>query len=144
KIHPFLFRVDKIKKTRIPEGSIGVVSAADGAALDQGQLLGRRVMGHDNFQKAEIFLKAAGQKGPQIDFLRPGTYNIFTDMFQVQLAEAVSVGENQIGVVEASDGRPMPPHDVVAVTPEMTLHNSFQDGHAFLEGGGVRGPQTAV
>jgi uncharacterized membrane protein YqiK len=144
KIHPMLFRVDKIKKTRIPEGSIGVISAADGGALDQGQLLGRRVIGHDNFQKAEIFLRASGQKGPQIDFLRPGTYNILTDMFQVQLAEAVQVSENEIGVVEASDGQPMPTADVVAVTPDMNAHKSFQDGHEFLEAAGVRGPQTSV
>ncbi|MBX7099016.1 MAG: hypothetical protein K1X89_15000 [Myxococcaceae bacterium] len=145
KIHPFIFRVDKIKKTRIPEGAIGVVTAADGAALEQGQLLAHRVSGgHDNFQKAEVFLKNGGQKGPQIDFLRPGTYNILTDVFQVQLAEAIQVGENQIGVVEARDGRAMASSDVVATTPDMTTHSSYQDAQAFLEQGGLRGPQTAV
>lgn len=144
KIHPYLFTVLKIKKTRIPQGSIGVITAADGGSLDQGQLLGRRVSGHDNFQKAEVFLQNKGQKGPQIDFLRPGTYNIFTDMFQVQLAEAVEVNEHQIGIVEAKDGRPMATNDVVGATPDMGLHNSFQDGQLYLESGGFRGPQTAV
>lgn len=144
KIHPRLFQVQKIKKTRIPEGSIGVVTAADGAALPHGQLLAKSVGGHDSFQKAEIFLKNGGQKGPQIDFLRPGTFNIFTDMFQVQLADAALVSEHQIGVVEAMDGKPMPAGDVVGETPEMGLHNSYQDGQSFLDAGGFRGPQTAV
>ncbi len=144
KIHPRLFQVQKIKKTRIPEGSIGVVTAADGVALPHGQLLAKSVNGHDSFQKAEVFLKNGGQKGPQIDFLRPGTFNIFTDMFMVQLAEAAQVSENQIGIVEAMDGVPMLPGDVVGATPEMSSHNSYQDGQAFLDAGGFRGPQTAV
>jgi len=144
KIHPWLFKVEKIKKVRIPEGSIGVVTAADGEALGMGQLLGRSVDGHDNFQKAEVFLQNGGQKGPQIDFLRPGTYNIHTDMLQVVVAEAVNVGETEIGIVEAKDGLSMARNDVVAATPDMKVHNSFQDGQAFLSAGGLRGPQELV
>jgi len=144
KIHPLLFRVEKIEKTVIPEGSIGVVTAADGAALDHGQLLGRNAEGHDNFQKAEIFLKNGGQKGPQTDFLRPGTYNIFADMFQVEVRNAVTIREDQVGIVDARDGLAMAKEDVVAPTPEVKLHNSYQDGQAFLTAGGHRGPQEAV
>ena len=144
KIHPLLFRVEKIKKTVVPQGAIGVVTAADGIALEQGQLLGKSVDGHDSFQKAEIFLTQGGQKGPQIEFLRPGTYNIFTDMFQIDLHEAITIREDQIGIVEARDGRPMSKEDVVAPTPDVGKHNSFQDGQAFLSAGGFRGPQEAV
>ncbi|MEN9798058.1 MAG: hypothetical protein RL653_1754, partial [Pseudomonadota bacterium] len=78
------------------------------------------------------------------DFLRPGTYNIFTDMFQVERAEALNIAENQIGVVEAKDGRSMARNDVVAATPDMKVHNSYQDGQAFLTAGGLRGPQESV
>lgn len=144
KIHPLLFQVTKIEKIQIPEGKIGVVTAADGQALDQSQLLARRVEGHDNFQKAEVFLRNGGQKGPQIDFLRPGTYNILATMFSVQLADAVKVREDQIGIVDAKDGQPMSRNDVVAPTPDVRAHNSFQDGQAFLANGGQRGPQEAV
>jgi regulator of protease activity HflC (stomatin/prohibitin superfamily) len=142
KIHPFLFKVTKIKKTFIPEGSIGVVTAADGASLPQGMLLSHSVEGHDNFQKAETFLKNGGQKGPQIDFLRPGTYNINTEIFKVEIRSAVQVGENEIGVVEARDGMPMNPNDVVVQTPEN--HANFQDGQKFLDNGGKRGPQETI
>ncbi len=144
KIHPLLFRVEKIEKTVIPEGSIGVVTAADGTALEHGQLLGRNVDGHDNFQKAEIFLKYGGQKGPQTDFLRPGTYNIFTDMFQVEVRPAIAVREDQVGIVDAKDGIAMAKEDVVAPTPDVKVHNSYQDGQAFLSAGGQRGPQESV
>ncbi len=144
KIHPLLFRVSKIAKTSIPEGFIGVVTAADGLALDQSQLLGRRCQGHENFQRAEVFLQQQGQKGPQVDFLRPGTYNILTDMFNVSTFPAVRIGEDQIGIVDARDGLPMSKDDVVAETPDVKLHNSFQDGQAFLMSSGHRGPQESV
>ncbi|TAL27941.1 MAG: hypothetical protein EPN97_15860 [Alphaproteobacteria bacterium] len=140
KVHPYLFKVYKIKKTFIPEGSIGVVTAADGAGM-QG-LLAKSVQGHDNFQKAETFLKNGGQKGPQIDFLRPGTYNINTEIFKVEVREAVKIAENEIGVVEAKDGQPMDAHDVVVETPGE--HSNFQNGQAFLDKGGKRGPQESI
>ncbi len=144
KIHPHIFKVEKIEKTRIEEGYIGVVTAADGTTLDQGQIIARRVGGHDNFQKAEVFLQNGGQKGPQIDFLRPGTYNINTAMFQVEIRDAVQIGENELGIVEARAGEPMGAGDVVAETPDMALHLSFQDGQQFLDNRGKRGPQEAV
>ncbi len=142
KIHPYLFKVTKIKKTFIPEGCIGVVTAGDGAPLMPGQLLGHSVENHDYFQRAEDFLKNGGQKGPQIDFLRPGTYNINTEIFKVEVREAVKIAENEIGVVDAKDGLPMGKNDVVVSTPEG--HNNFQDGQKFLENGGKRGPQESI
>ena len=142
KIHPQLFKVTKITKTVIPEGHIGVITAADGTPLQPGQLLARSVASHDNFQNAEIFLKHDGQKGPQIDFLRPGTYNINTEMFAVELHEAVRIDENEIGIVEARDGKPMSRNEVVVQTPDN--HDSYQDGQRFLDNGGRRGPQESI
>lgn len=144
KIHPDLFRVTLVKRTVVPQGHIGLVVARDGAPLAEGQLLGRRVDGHNNFQNAETFIKSGGQRGPQVDFLRPGEYNIHTGVFHVGVVPFTVVENGQIGVVEAKAGRPMAKDDVVAVTPDMDLHQSFQDGHLFLEVGGIRGPQEAV
>ncbi|QQG36644.1 MAG: hypothetical protein HYS17_02395 [Micavibrio aeruginosavorus] len=142
KIHPYMFKVTKIKKTYIPEGSIGVITALDGAPLEPGQLLGRSTENHENFQRAEDFLKNGGQKGPQIDFLRPGTYNINTEIFKVEIHPAIQIPERQIGVIEALDGLPMDKNEVVASTPDG--HNNFQDGQKFLNNGGKRGPQEKI
>jgi regulator of protease activity HflC (stomatin/prohibitin superfamily) len=142
KIHPLLFKVTKIKKTFIPEGAIGVITALDGEPLMPGQLLGRSVDNHESFQRAEDFLKNGGQKGPQTDFLRPGTYNINTEIFKVELHEAVQIPEKQIGIIEALDGAPMDSDEVVASTPDG--HNNFQNSQAFLDNGGKRGPQEKI
>ena len=150
-IHPYLFRISIAKATMIPQGKVGLVNAADGASLDQGRLIGRSVEGHSNFQNAEQFIAANGQKGPQVDILTPGTYRILTNsmsledntikpgLFSIQLADAAIINENQVGLVEALDGSPLNPRDYVAVPVEG--HGNFQNGNAFIQRGGQRGPQ---
>src|SRR5580765_3728516 len=77
-IHPYLFRVSVAKTTVIPQGKVGVITAADGDPLDAGRLLGKAITNHRNFQDAEQFIAAGGQKGPQVDILTPGVYRILT------------------------------------------------------------------
>src|SRR6267378_5754354 len=52
-IHPYLFRLSIAKSTMIPQGKVGIVTAADGAPLDPGRLLAMAVPDHRNFQDAE-------------------------------------------------------------------------------------------
>ncbi|HQR36389.1 MAG TPA: SPFH domain-containing protein [Blastocatellia bacterium] len=150
-IHPYLFRISIAKAITVPQGKVGLVNAADGASLDQGRLIGRSVEGHSNFQNAEQFIAAQGQKGPQVDVLTPGTYRILTNsislednavkpgLFTIQLADAAMINENEVGLVEALDGSPLNPRDYVAAPVEG--HNNFQNGNKFIQSGGQRGPQ---
>src|SRR5256714_3169004 len=77
-IHPYLFRVSVAKATVIPQGKVGIVTAADGAPLDAGRLLGKAIKDHLSYQNAELFVSSGGQRGPQVDILTPGTYRILT------------------------------------------------------------------
>ena len=126
-IHPYLFRVSVAKATMVPQGKVGVITAADGAPLDPGRLLGKAIDDHRNFQDAEQFIASGGQKGPQVDILTPGIYRILTQsirsnggtetkpgLFNVRLFDATVINENQIGLVEALDGAPLNPRDYVA------------------------------
>ncbi len=154
-IHPYLFRVSVSKVTTIPQGKVGVMSAADGAPLDAGRLLGKAITGHRNFQDAEQFIASGGQKGPQVEILTPGTYRILTNslsiedtnvmkpgLFVVKLYDATVISENVIGLVEALDGSPLDPRDYVATPVEG--HDNFQDGNEFIGRGGQRGPQKDI
>ncbi len=143
-IHPRLFKIETKVKTKIRGGFIGVVTAADGKALEPGEIVGRSVEGHDSFQQAENFLKGGGQKGPQIDFLRPGTFNINADIFRVEEQAAISISDDYVGVVTALTGQPLGRDEVVAETPDPNQHNNFQNGQKFLSMGGKRGPQESV
>ncbi|HEX8888179.1 MAG TPA: SPFH domain-containing protein [Pyrinomonadaceae bacterium] len=154
-IHPYLFRVSVCKSTVIPQGKVGVITAADGSPLDAGRLLGKAIDGHRNFQDSEQFIASGGQKGPQVEILTPGTYRILTNsvsiddnnlvksgLFTVRLFDATVISENQIGLVEALDGSPLNPKDYVAATVDG--HDDFQDGHEFIGRGGQRGPQKDI
>jgi len=154
-IHPYLFRVSIAKATLVPQGKVGVVTAADGGPLDPGRLLGKAISDHRNFQDAEQFIASGGQKGPQVDILTPGVYRILTQsasleggneakpgLFNVRLFDATVINENQIGLVEALDGAPLDPRDYVAES--VAGHDNFQDGHEFIGTGGQRGPQKDI
>jgi uncharacterized membrane protein YqiK len=154
-IHPYLFRVSIAKATVIPQGKVGVVTAADGDPLDPGRLLGKAITNHRNFQDAEQFIAAGGQKGPQVDILTPGVYRILTQsgpidgttetkpgLFMVRLFDATVINENGIGLVDALDGAPLNPRDYVAES--IAGHDNFQDGHEFIGSGGQRGPQKDI
>jgi uncharacterized membrane protein YqiK len=154
-IHPYLFRVAVCKATTIPQGKVGVITAADGDPLDAGRLLGKAITGHRNFTDAEQFIASGGQKGPQVEILTPGTYRILTNslsmedanvvkpgLFSVRLYDATLISENSIGLVEALDGGQLDPRDYVATTVEG--HDNFQDGHEFIGRGGQRGPQKDI
>ena len=154
-IHPYLFRVSIAQTTVIPQGKVGVITAADGAPLDQGRLHGKAIPNHHNFQDAEAFIYNGGQKGPQVEILTPGTYRIHTQsasaenggdmmagLFNVRLFDATVISENQIGLVEALDGAPLDPKDYVA-TP-VQGHDNFQDSNTFITAGGQRGPQKDI
>jgi hypothetical protein len=46
----------------------------DGSSIPAGRIFAAVVAGHNSFQDGEAFIKNGGQKGPQLDVLRPGTY----------------------------------------------------------------------
>src|ERR1051326_5467735 len=154
-IHPYLFRVSVAKATMVPQGKVGVITAADGAPLDPGRLLGKAISDHNSYQDAEQFIASGGQKGPQVDILTPGVYRILVQsgsiegtseakpgLFNVRLFDATVINENQIGLVEALDGAPLNPRDYVAES--FAGHDNFQDGHEFIGKGGQRGPQKDI
>src|SRR5215203_4696168 len=154
-IHPYLFRVSIAKATMVPQGKVGVITAADGDPLDPGRLLGKAITEHINFQDAEQFIASGGQKGPQVDILTPGVYRILIQsgamdgssetkpgLFNVRLFDATVINENGIGLVDALDGAQLNPRDYVAES--ISGHDNFQDGHEFINKGGQRGPQKDI
>ena len=142
RIHPHLFKVTHAAAVVIAKGEVGMVTAQDGAPIPMGRLLAQSVPGHSNFENGEAFLKNGGQKGPQIDVLLPGTYRINLNLFQIQIAPAVVIEANKVGLVTALDGIPLPDREYVA--SPISGHNDYQDGSAFLTKQGQRGPQLDV
>ena len=136
---PFRYRVTKVDMIDIGEDEVGLIEAIDGLSLDPGRIFARHVDDHDNFQDGEAFLRNGGQKGPQVDILPPGKYRINTYLFHVRAEAAVVVPAGSVGIVSARDGSPLTPARLLA--QKVDGHEAYQNGQAFLFGGGQRGPQ---
>jgi uncharacterized membrane protein YqiK len=137
---PWQYTVDRVEFFTVPPGKIGCVEACDGQPLPMGRIIGRQVE-CDSFQDARAFLQNEGQRGPQMRIIPPGTYRINTLLFTVTLMDATIIPPGKIGVIEARDGKPLPTGRVIARHVDC---DSFQDPHAFITGGGERGPQVAL
>lgn len=85
---PLQYRVHSVPLVTIPQGKIGYVFARDGVPLTPGQTLARRTE-CDNFQDVTSFLANEGQRGPQRQILREGTYAINLVQFVVITQDGV-------------------------------------------------------
>ncbi len=137
---PWQFSVDRQKFLTIPQGKVGCVEACDGKPLSSGRIVARHV-DCDSFQDARSFLANGGERGPQMTVIPSGTYRLNTLLFKVSVVDAVAVSPGKIGVVEARDGKPLTGGRIIARQVDC---DSFQDGQAFIDHGGERGPQMAV
>lgn len=138
--NPITWKIEKEKVTEIREEEIGIVESVDGESIPTGRLLGDAI-DCNHFQDARAFLDNHGKKGPQVAMLRPGTYRINLKAFNIRKKPVVKIDEERIGVVIAMDGKPLPSGFIIAPSPEDESHRFFQDGQAFINTGGFRGPQ---
>ena len=85
---PLMYRVHVMPLVTISQGKIGYVFARDGVPLTPGQTLGKVIPGN-SFESVKAFIEAGGQRGPQRQILREGTYAF-------NLAQFIILTEQQI------------------------------------------------
>jgi len=85
---PIQYRVHIVPLVTIPQGKIGYVFARDGQPLSAMQVLASNTTAN-NFQDVTDFLTNGGQRGPQRQILREGTYAINLAQFVVITEERV-------------------------------------------------------
>src|SRR6188474_3779775 len=83
-----------------------------------------------------------GEVGIQADVLKPGLHLIkFPFEKVVRKVPLIEIGADEMGIIEAVDGEPMPPGRNFAPDRAQNAHNNFQDPIAFIKRGGVKGIQ---
>ena len=83
-----------------------------------------------------------GEVGIQADVLKPGLHWIgFPFEKVVRKVPLIEIGADELGIIEAIDGEPMPPGRIFAPDRAQNAHNNFQDPIAFIKQGGVKGIQ---
>ncbi len=99
-----LNEVEEFPVVQVPQGKYGLLTAKDGAPLGQGQFIARGWDDQEFNQRlnASYFLENGGQKGPQLNVLRPGTYRINLYLFDVRLQDALNVQAGEVAVVKSN------------------------------------------
>lgn len=83
-----------------------------------------------------------GEIGIQAEVLKPGLHFVLYPIERViQKVPLVEIGADELGIIEAIDGEPMPTGRIFAPDRAQNAHNNFQDPIAYIKQGGVKGIQ---
>ncbi|MGL4759650.1 MAG: SPFH domain-containing protein, partial [Patescibacteria group bacterium] len=140
RINPKLFAVEKSMLVHIHDYEIGLVEAKDGQPLPAGKTFGNAVE-CSNFEDAQAFISNGGFRGKQLKILTAGKYAINTELFKINRVDTTIIKADEIGLVEAKDGQPLPLGQNFGRVVEC---NNFQDAEAFIRNGGQNGKQLAI
>lgn len=135
RINIYMFSVKTEKAVVVSEWMLRTVLANDGEQIPEGRTLADKVSGHDNFQKADIFLANWWQKWRQIQHLMPWTYYINTEMFTVwEEIERVDIASDEVWIVTVLEWNPITdPSKLAADDTDLEAHKNFQDADVFLK-----------
>jgi uncharacterized membrane protein YqiK len=106
RINTGLFSVSIERALEIADNMVGIVTTKDGAPLAVGEIAGREVRGHSQFQDAQSFIDAGGSKGLQEQVILAGRYYINPQFATVETVEMTRVPIGYAGVVIAYVGDP--------------------------------------
>ncbi len=99
RINTFLFDVEITELTQISENMVGIITTLDGAAIDEGNIAGKIIEGHNNFQDADAFLNAGGNKGLQQQVILAGSYYLNPWFVKVEQTYMTEIPIGHVGVV---------------------------------------------
>ena len=99
RINTLLFNVEVTDMINIPDNAVGIVTTQEGKALEAGQIAGKTVSGHNNFQDVDTFLSAGGCKGLQEQVILAGSYFMNPWFAKVEMVKMLEIPIGYVGVV---------------------------------------------
>jgi len=99
RINTYAFTVTISQMVIIHENMVGIVTSLDGHPIDSGQIAGKFILGHNNFQDFDNFLKNDGNRGLQPSIILAGSYNINPWAIQIEEVPMTDVPIGYVGVV---------------------------------------------
>ena len=89
----------RLKVYSIQSDRVGIVTALDGMPIEEGEIAGPIVAGHDNFQSAQTFMNQNGRRGLQEQVMLSGSWNLNPWFVQVEQVPMTEVPIGYVGVV---------------------------------------------
>lgn len=98
RINTFLFDVEMVDMTSVPDNAVGIVTTLEGRALEQGMIAGKSVNAHTNFQDVDAFLENGGYKGLQEQVILSGSYFLNPWFVKVEMVRMTEIPIGHAGV----------------------------------------------
>ena len=108
RINTMAFQISITDIVRIQESMVGIVTTLDGYPIEAGQIAGKKVEGHNNFQDFDGFIQRGGNRGLQQQVILAGSYNLNPWAVQVEEIPMMEIPIGFVGVVISyvgQDGR---------------------------------------
>jgi uncharacterized membrane protein YqiK len=99
RINNYAFTVSITDMIIIHENMVGIVTTLDGQPIESGQIAGKYITEHNNFQDFDTFLKNNGNRGLQPTIILAGSYNINPWAVQIEEVPMTDVPIGYVGVV---------------------------------------------
>lgn len=99
RINTMLFQITTTDMIRIQESMVGIITTLDGMPIDGGQIAGKLVAGHNNFQNFDEFIKNGGNRGLQPQVVLAGSYNLNPWAIQIEETPMTEIPIGFVGVV---------------------------------------------
>ena len=124
RINTLLFSVSEVDMIQIHESMVGVVTTLDGSPIEGGQIVGKFIDGHNNFQDFDLFLKSNGNRGLQPQIVLAGSYNINPWAVQIEEIPMTEIPIGHVGVVIS----------YIGLEGKDTSGSEFKHGNIFEKG----------
>ena len=99
RINTMLFQVSITDMVRIQESMVGIVTTLDGQPIEAGQIAGKLIDGHNNFQDFDSFIQNGGNRGLQPQVVLAGSYNLNPWAVQIEEIPMMEIPIGYVGVV---------------------------------------------
>lgn len=99
RINTMLFQISISDMIRIQESMVGIITTLDGLPIEENQIAGKLIGGHNNFQDFDAFIKNNGNRGLQPQVILAGSYNLNPWAVQVEEIPMTEIPIGFVGVV---------------------------------------------
>jgi uncharacterized membrane protein YqiK len=99
RINSLLFDIELTDMTMIPDNAVGILTTMEGKPLEEGQIAGKLVEGHNKFQDVDKFLESDGYKGLQQQVILAGSYFLNPWFAKLEMVNMTEIAIGHVGVV---------------------------------------------
>jgi uncharacterized membrane protein YqiK len=92
-------RSEQLHIYEIAPEKVGIVTTLDGLPIATGEIAGRIIVGHNNFQNGQKFIDAGGQRGLQEQVLLSGSWNLNPWFVNIEQVPMTQIPIGYVGVV---------------------------------------------